>query len=232
MINERQVQILSAIVEEYIETAQPVASKTLVDKFDLDVSPATVRNDMAALEAHGLLRQPHTSAGRVPTEDGYRFYLKTCARPQGTIKICAPLRQITIRRVDTKRLMREMAQTLVKLSGETAVTSINNEWNHYAGLSRLFQKPEFGDVDSLRELSFAIDRFDKVMRQVFDELDDDVSVWIGGENPFGKQMASVLLKYHIADNQIGILGLVGPIRMDYSKNIKLLTQAKSALAQR
>jgi len=71
MINSRQLQILSVIVETYVKTAQPVASSVI----DLGVSSATVRNDMATLEQAGLLRQPHTSAGRVPTEDGYRMFI-------------------------------------------------------------------------------------------------------------------------------------------------------------
>lgn len=74
-LSERQETILALIVHEHYETAQPVGSKRLVAKYSLDVSPATVRNEMAALTQTGLLRQPHTSAGRVPTEEGYRYFV-------------------------------------------------------------------------------------------------------------------------------------------------------------
>lgn len=81
MLDERKAAILRAVVEEYIGTAQPVGSGHVVRGGKLNVSPATVRNEMAALEAEGFLRQPHTSAGRVPTEKGYRFFVDHLAPP-------------------------------------------------------------------------------------------------------------------------------------------------------
>ena len=75
MLDERKAAILRAVVEEYIETAQPVGSSHVASAPGVDVSSATVRNEMAGLEAEGYLRQPHTSAGRVPTEKGYRFFV-------------------------------------------------------------------------------------------------------------------------------------------------------------
>ena len=76
MLTTRRKQLLRHIVEEYVETAQPVGSRTLVDKYELPLSPATIRNEMAALEDEGLVAQPHTSAGRVPTDSGYRYYVE------------------------------------------------------------------------------------------------------------------------------------------------------------
>jgi heat-inducible transcriptional repressor len=75
-ISERQETILALIVHEYIDTVEPIGSKKLLETYDLGVSSATVRNEMAALTTAGLLRQPHTSAGRVPTENGYRYFVR------------------------------------------------------------------------------------------------------------------------------------------------------------
>ncbi len=75
-LTERQQTILGLVVREYIETAQPVASRTLADKYHVGVSPATIRNEMAVLERLGYLTHPHTSAGRVPTERGYRYFVE------------------------------------------------------------------------------------------------------------------------------------------------------------
>lgn len=75
MQEDRKLAVLRAIVEDYVATQEPVGSKTLVERHQLGVSPATVRNDMAALEEEGLIAQPHTSAGRVPTDKGYRFFV-------------------------------------------------------------------------------------------------------------------------------------------------------------
>src|ERR671938_1620653 len=73
-LTPRQREILRRVVEEYVSTGQPVGSKTLVERAGMDVSPSTVRNELAELERLGLLTHPHTSAGRIPTEAGYRFY--------------------------------------------------------------------------------------------------------------------------------------------------------------
>jgi heat-inducible transcriptional repressor len=75
MQEDRRLAVLRAIVEDYVATREPVGSKALVERHGLGVSPATVRNDMAALEEEGLIAQPHTSAGRIPTDKGYRFFV-------------------------------------------------------------------------------------------------------------------------------------------------------------
>ena len=86
MQEERRLAVLRAIVEDYVVTREPVGSKALVDRHGLGVSPATVRNDMAALEEEGLIAQPHTSAGRIPTDKGYRFFVDrlTQIKPMST----------------------------------------------------------------------------------------------------------------------------------------------------
>ena len=76
MLSERQKLILALVIREYIDSVQPVGSKRLVKKYNLDFSSATLRNEMYALTEMGYLRQPHTSAGRVPSEEGYRFFVR------------------------------------------------------------------------------------------------------------------------------------------------------------
>ncbi len=75
MLDKRKKEILQAVIDEYINTAEPVSSATLVNKYGLDYSSATVRNELAELEDNGYLDKPHTSSGRVPSEKGYRFYV-------------------------------------------------------------------------------------------------------------------------------------------------------------
>lgn len=229
MLNDRQLHILSAIIEEYVATALPVASRTLVDKYAFSVSPATIRNDMVLLEDQGFLRQPHTSAGRVPTEEGYRIYLENVVRRQKTNRSSVQMRRAIAKSQDPRELVQEMAQCLTRLSGETAIASLNTGWNHYTGISKLFEKPEFSDVATLRALSAVVDRFDQTLRDIFGDVDDDVNIWIGGQNPFGEQIATMMVKYRLPNGMIGTLGLIGPMRMNYEKNINLLEQAKDLL---
>lgn len=75
MLDNRKKQVLQAIIEEYINTAEPVSSATILENYDLNCSSATIRNDMVELEQIGYLEKPHTSAGRVPSVKGYRFYV-------------------------------------------------------------------------------------------------------------------------------------------------------------
>jgi heat-inducible transcriptional repressor len=74
-LDDRKLEVLRAIVEDFVETQEPVGSKALVERHALGVSPATVRNDMAVLEEEGYIAQPHTSAGRIPTDRGYRLFV-------------------------------------------------------------------------------------------------------------------------------------------------------------
>ena len=90
MVEERKLAVLRAIVEDYVATSEPVGSKALVERHHLGVSPATVRNDMAALEDEGYITQPHTSAGRVPTDTGYRLFVDRLSTGQAAVVGGAP----------------------------------------------------------------------------------------------------------------------------------------------
>ena len=85
MVEDRKLAVLRAIVEDYVATQEPVGSKALVERHQLGVSPATVRNDMAALEEEGFITQPHTSAGRIPTDKGYRLFVDRLSRRQAAV---------------------------------------------------------------------------------------------------------------------------------------------------
>ena len=91
-MDERKLEVLRAIVTDYVSSQEPVGSKALVERHDLGVSPATVRNDMAALEEEGYITQPHTSAGRIPTDKGYRLFVDRL----GTVKPLSPAEQKAI----------------------------------------------------------------------------------------------------------------------------------------
>ncbi len=228
-MNDRQRLNLSAVVQEYVRTAEPVSSAHIAVCCDLGVSPATIRNDMSALEDAGFLRQPHTSSGRVPTEEGYRYYLETLRFASKRGEVHRALREAMQASSDPRALMQDIAHALVQLSGETAVMAVDSDWSKSTGVSNLFQKPDFNDVETLRSLSTVVDRFDDVMRTVFNQVERDTQVWIGNENPFGKQVATVLVKYQLPNGATGVLGLVGPMRMDYQKNMRLLNEVKRLL---
>src|SRR5215211_5564386 len=121
-LDDRKLEVLRAIVEDYVATQEPVGSKTLVERHHLGVSPATVRNDMAALEDEGYIRQPHTSAGRVPTDRGYRLFVDKLSR----VKPLSPAERRAIERfligvVDLDDVVHRTVRLLAQLTRQVAI---------------------------------------------------------------------------------------------------------------
>lgn len=231
-MDRRQETILKLLVEEYIATAEPVGSRVLCDTYRLDCSPATVRNDMAALEEQGFLRAPHTSAGRVPTEKAFVYYLKHFVEGEKGARGAKEEREMkkAVRGADEgEHTVHTLAKTLSELSGEMVITAFDRSGISYAGVGNLMSKPDFGDLEVVRALSLMVDRFDLIVRDIFDRVPRQPQVMIGRENPFGKDMASVMVKFRLPSGHVALLGLVGPMRMDYGRNIALLEQAKELL---
>lgn len=227
-MDARKEQLLHLLIEEFIRTAEPVGSKFLAEASGLNVSPATVRNELAALEREGFIRQPHTSAGRVPTEMAYLHYLQNVVEPS----------REKARRAQFKgghgtdgeeALVKTLAKELVELSGEMAVVAFDPRWSFYTGVANLLQKPDFRELSVIHSLSSLIDRFDDVLAEMFDAVPDDARVMIGSANPFGEDMSAVMVRYALPSGHTGILGLVGPMRMDYGKNIRLIEEARNLL---
>ncbi len=129
-LDDRKLEVLRVIVEDYVATQEPVGSRALVERHRLGVSPATVRNDMAVLEEEGYLRQPHTSAGRVPTDKGYRLFVDRLSR----IKPLSPAERRAIERflagaVDLDDVVHRTVRLLAQLTRQVAVVQ-------YPSLSR------------------------------------------------------------------------------------------------
>ena len=121
-ITERKCNILKIIVEEFIETAQPVGSKTLIDKFNLPFSSATIRNEMQELEENGYLEKPHTSAGRIPSSKGYRFYVEHLrSRSQRNDLSTRFESMFNNRTVEIQEIIRQTSQVLSQMTNLTSI---------------------------------------------------------------------------------------------------------------
>lgn len=228
-MDARKETILKLIVDEYIRTAEPLGSKYLCEVSGLDCSPATVRNDMAVLEKEGYIKQPHTSAGRVPTEKAYVYYLQHFVGDGPLKSGQARIRKAFESAKNQEHAVKELAKTLVELSGETAIVAFGPRFSYYTGVSNLFAKPDFADLQLMQNLSEIVDRFDVVMESMFGKVGDDKLILLGSKNPFGETMSTILIKYRLPDGQPGLLGLIGPMRMNYGRNIRLIEEAKMIL---
>ncbi|NQV90565.1 hypothetical protein HQ487_04140 [Candidatus Uhrbacteria bacterium] len=228
MLETRTELVLKLVVEDYIRTAAPVGSKYLNEQYQLGVSDATIRNELALLERDGYLRAPHTSAGRIPTEMAYVYYLQHL-RDKRFVLQGSPIKSAERGNGDAETTLKTIAKRLVEISGETAIVAIDPKWSYYTGVANLFHKPDFHDPEMMQTLSALVDQFDEVMHKLYRTLPEGPQVFIGSGNPFGEEMATILVRYRIDQETEGLLGIVGPLRMDYSKNLALIERAKEVI---
>ena len=218
-MDERKELILNTIIREHIATGAPVGSSVLVDKYKLNISSATVRNEMAELEEEGYIAQPHTSAGRIPTERAYRLYLEKI----NETKIDKMSEQAInlILQEKNEASFREVAKTLSQLTNNTVFWAFHRHNLYYTGISSMFQQPEFRELETIYDISAVIDRIDEIVTETFDQIDFGTNVLLGSDSPFGNFCSTIMVKYK-HDGNVGMFGILGPMRMDYERNIGLV----------
>lgn len=232
-ITTRQKDILYQIIEEYAETASPVGSVTLAKLFD--VSPATIRAEMGRLEALGLIAQPHTSAGRVPTDAGYRFYvnnLETTGRAQATDTHDDRSAHVLEVRVSSQSradaAIRGAVDALVELTGNLGLATIGGQL-YLAGISRLFTQPEFGDTRRVQAVAKLLDNLEPWLREA--APGEALNIFIGHENPIGKnsEVSLIISKFRSPFSDRSYIGVLGPTRQNYSRVMTLVRHAGAML---
>jgi heat-inducible transcriptional repressor len=222
MISNRKKFLLDIIIREYLKTALPVSSGILVEKYKLDVSPATVRNEMMELEEEGYIHQPHTSAGRVPTETAYELFLSEYIDNKKKKELKDAESEILEKLFkDDEASRRQTAKAIAEMSGGAVFWAFHKNDLYYTGLSNLFSQPEFSRVGMVCDVSAIIDRMEEIIDDIFEELEDGEQILIGTKNPFGNFLSTVLVKYK-NNNASGIFGILGPMRMDYVRNLALV----------
>lgn len=229
-MNTRQEQLLTAILKEYTVTAEPVSSGMLAEKLGLELSSATIRNELAELEQLGFLHQPYTSAGRVPTEQAWRWYTQNLHHQQDMQKIKEKhvLEVIHKHRETQAELMRHLAKTIAHMANETVLVGFNRHDTYYTGLANLFAHPEFEEMDMVQQMSKVIDRFDDVMQKMYDQVEQDIQVLVGRDNPFSPECGVIIARYRIRDHH-GVIGILGPLRQDYDQHIAMIKFATEHL---
>lgn len=223
---DRQNKLLTTIVEQYINTAEPVGSKPLVQSGKFDLSSATIRNEMADLEEKGLIYQPHTSAGRIPTENGYRYYLENILLPSNQLNL-TELEQKKLNKyiqrisgAQSEVVIKDLAKEVAELVDGAVVVGFSANDVYYTGISNVFRQPEFNQPDMVINMSRIIDHLDSVMTKIFYEIKEP-RIFLGLDNPFGRDTGAILSRYQIKD-QIGVFGILGPLRMNYRKNWQVI----------
>ncbi|MBK5251473.1 MAG: heat-inducible transcription repressor HrcA [Peptostreptococcaceae bacterium] len=333
-LTERQLRIFQAIVDDFIETAQPVGSRTLSRKFDLGVSSATIRNEMSDLEELGFIEQLHTSSGRIPSDKGYRLYVDSLMRlyKMANINKKSIRDQLISRMLESEEIIRQASKILSQMSDLTAfimtpdfkasrlknlklvrlgdkrallvlvsesgivkdlivginnlsqdeldkisnmlkyrlkgkdvnrlnkgeilrvensfenylgfvdnlIDSIGTHMNrdtanriHMSGISNVLHTPEFSDVEKAKCILDALDKKDKLLIVLREDLEKDISVRIGKENQWDeiKECSLVTATYKLNGRVIGKIGVIGPTRINYPKIISLVEYMTDTLTE-
>lgn len=218
MLDTRKEHLLSLIVRSYVATAEPVGSGWLVEKYRLPMSPATARNDLAALEEEGYITHPHTSAGRIPTEKGYRYFVDHLDGPKLQSRDAVTLKALFVRTNGSfEEGVKAIAKGLSQLSAETVMVGFTRGTIYYTGLRNLFSQPDFADQEIMTGVGEVLDRAEEAMDRLFEELTDEVEFFLGEENPFAPFCGMVACRYKFPRHEAGVLGIVGPMRMDYER---------------
>lgn len=235
MLTDRQKKLLSVVVKEYTENAMPVGSKHIAKKYGFDLSPATIRAEMNELEKAGYLFQPHTSAGRIPTDKGYRYFVERIMPDRKLSKAEQKKVQMELLKLKAKntRLERTVAKLLAGLSGNLAITGVIEKDEFYDfGMREILEEPEFQKRDDLCRLAEALDYIDERVDRLVDQLkENEVKIFIGKENPIKEisNCSMMVTPYKTKSGKKGILALIGPKRMRYAKNKSLIEYMKKLL---
>lgn len=217
----RETQILKDVIEEYIETAEPVGSKILESKYQLGVSPATIRNEMASLIKKGFLKQPHTSSGRVPTPKALKLYITKLMKPKnlGVSEEVAVKEKVWDARNEFDKLLKEATKALAESTNTLAISTTDNGI-FFAGAGNILEAPEFADLSLAHAVFEMLDREDwwmAVYKKNSKEI-DPFYVMIGNdweeENLY--RCGFVFVTFKVGDYVKGSIGVLGPSRLNYA----------------
>lgn len=229
-MTDRQAKILATIIEQYAEVAAPVGSVMLARIFN--VSSATIRNEMAELERNGYITQPHTSAGRIPTDKGYRFYVNNIREGEEPAQTVDRNSRAIATRVshsgEPALAIKSAVDTLVQLTHNLGIATIGNQL-YVAGYSNLFGQPEFLDPINSREVARLLDNLEPWLREA--APNEALNVYIGRENPVGGSagVSLIISRYRSPYSDHSYIGVLGPTRQSYRSVMGLVEQTGRTL---
>lgn len=226
-MTERQSNILAEIVRLYADSAEPVSSRELANWFGL--SSATIRAEMATLEDAGYIYQPHTSAGRVPTDAGYRYFVNEISdKPMvGGRSIQTISKRVDSLKDRTDGAIKIAAETLSDLTGNMTFATLSDTV-YFHGMSQLFSQPEFLDINQVGQAA----RFlDAMQEWLVGANIDTMQVYIGQENPIARTsgLTMIVNRFKSPYSYRSYIGIVGPTRQSYEKVLNLVDGTSKAL---
>jgi len=218
-LTDRQEKILNCIVGEYIDSKTPVSSKVLSKKYKFGIKPPTMRLEFQKLTDMGYLAQPHTSAGRIPTDKGYRFYVDNLDSRIPDRGFDSIIREAE----DSMGFFQAMTRRIAELTSNLAITYFPEEEVVFKeGWDEIFKEPEFEDSDFIAKFMETVQNFEKHI----DELEgfEDPHIFIGKENKIvpAPELSTIVSRIHLPKKKDGVVVILGPKRMAYDKNVSII----------
>lgn len=236
-MDQRQAKLLTAIIDHFIDTAIPVGSKELLESAKFALSGATIRNEMRALGEEGLLEQPHVSAGRIPTAKGYRLYVKEHMQPstheRSVRKKFENLRSLYFQRKDQERAYDAVSLLSQMMPNIAFATVPHKPQVYFMGLANALRQPEFSADPGLttRIVEVLEQRLTDALENI--DIDEQIRYYIGEDHILDAlQSCSLLVTEYRLGDQRGVIGILGPMRMDYAYNTVALDMVAGLLRSR
>lgn len=234
-MTDRQKEILRMIISEYTQTAMPIGSNDLVKKHKLPFSSATLRNEMLSLEQQGYLQKAHISSGRIPTDEGYRYFIDNLVERKDTSidyqkKLELELLKMRTHNIHLERSVGKMLSSMSKCLVISGVLE-KGEYQNF-GIHNLLEGPEFTNLDDFSKITTVLDTIDEKIDKILAKAEKgEVKIFIGKENPIKEIQDSSMIVSKYADNEGNdkVIALIGPKSMKYQKNKKLIEFAKKLL---
>lgn len=226
-LTARQIQILRAVVQEYMETAEPVGSELLDKKYNLGVSPATIRNEMVYLTNQGYLKQPHISSGRSPTSAAMKLYVRELMKRKD-LSIADEVsvkEQVWENHDQLDDLLHAATKVLADRTGAVGIAISQDHHSYHSGYAHLLSEPEFFDIDVTRSVLSLLEETRQLEDMLFGKYaDDDVVHMIFGEELGNQYLEDVSLVFtdFSCNSQRCSLGVIGSRRLDYSYVIPMV----------
>ncbi len=232
-LTDRQKALLKAIIEQYIDSAEPVGSEIVEKKYNLGVSPATIRNEMVRLTELGFLRQPHTSAGRVPTSMGFRLFISELMKEK-QLPVSAEVsikEKLWQQRHAQDRLLTQAVKALAQRCSMLGLAVDDSGEVYYAGASNILDWPEFYDIDVTK---FVLSLFDEypTLQQIIGKAvgSDPIHILFGEDMEYEnfKPTGFVFTRFELGPRG-GVIGVIGPARMNFPLVIPYVRYIKDLL---
>jgi heat-inducible transcriptional repressor len=235
-LSSRQKLLLKAIIELFVKTGEPVGSENIEKAYNLGVSPATIRNEMVKLTDSGFLKQPHTSAGRIPTSMGYRIYIQELMKEK-EMPVSAEVsmkQDLWQKRYEENRLLREAVKTLAQRLQVLALAISEDDELFYAGAANILEWTEFEDIDVARFVLGLFDQF-PTLQQIIGRAQgqDPLHILFGEDLGFehSHPTSFVFCRYTGRGDKGGIIGIIGPARLNFPVVLPYIRYTSNIISQ-